>query len=239
MIADYVIKQLAQKYQTTELNIRREYFQHLFLSYFYQQSKTDNIYFKGGTALRILYHSPRFSEDLDFSASSHNKKSIESIIISALAEIEKEGGKANLQEAKPTTGGYLAIIHFNGGNSSIAIQVEISFREGEKQAETASVFSDFVPAYTLVHLGQKQLIGEKISALFSRKKPRDFYDIYFLLRANLLTIEQRKLLRDIPQLLNKTDIDFEDELKIFLPKSHWSIIRNFSSNLMREIQRFL
>lgn len=69
MIADHVLKSLATKFQTTELNVRREYCQHLFLSYFYQQPLTDHIYFKGGTALRTLYNSPRFSEDLDFSAS--------------------------------------------------------------------------------------------------------------------------------------------------------------------------
>jgi len=69
MISNEALQALATKLQTTELNVRREYFQHLFLSYFYQQPLTDRIYFKGGSALRMLYHSPRFSEDLDFSSS--------------------------------------------------------------------------------------------------------------------------------------------------------------------------
>jgi predicted nucleotidyltransferase component of viral defense system len=63
MIANDALKTLATKLQTTELNVRREYFQHLFLSYFYQQPLADWIYFKGDTALRMLYNSPRFSED--------------------------------------------------------------------------------------------------------------------------------------------------------------------------------
>ena len=66
MISEKTIKELTQKYQTTEINIIREYCQHLFLSYFYQKRKSEQIYFKGGTALRIIYNSPRFSEDLDF-----------------------------------------------------------------------------------------------------------------------------------------------------------------------------
>ena len=36
MIADDSLSALATKLQTTELNVRREYFQRLFLSYFYQ-----------------------------------------------------------------------------------------------------------------------------------------------------------------------------------------------------------
>ena len=62
MISHDALRALATQSQTTELNIRREYCQHLFLSYFYQQPLTDQVYFKGGTALRMLYHSPRFSE---------------------------------------------------------------------------------------------------------------------------------------------------------------------------------
>lgn len=61
MISEEEIQRLASKYQTSEGNIRREYFQHLFLSYFYQQPKAADIFFKGGTALRLLYQSPRFS----------------------------------------------------------------------------------------------------------------------------------------------------------------------------------
>ena len=63
MISIAKIKELATKYQTTELNVIREYFQHLFLSYFYQQSTAGSIYFKGGTAMRTIYRSPRFSDD--------------------------------------------------------------------------------------------------------------------------------------------------------------------------------
>ena len=67
MITADTIKKMAVALQTTELNIAREYAQHLFLSGFYQQRGTHPVMFKGGTALRIVYNSPRFSEDLDFS----------------------------------------------------------------------------------------------------------------------------------------------------------------------------
>ena len=47
MLEESLIKTLAVKFQTTELNIRREYAQHLFLSYFYQRPETKKVWFKG------------------------------------------------------------------------------------------------------------------------------------------------------------------------------------------------
>lgn len=237
MISDESIKIIAKKYQTTELNVRREYFQHLFLSYFYQQPHSDKIFFKGGTALRILYNSPRFSEDLDFSSAIRDIKAIETSIIATLGEIEREGVDTNIQEAKTTSGGYLAIISFANRSSTISIQLEISLREKKKKGEVATIASDFIPSYALMHLESKDLIKEKIQALLSRKKPRDFYDIYFLLRANLITVKERSMLSRVSQELKNTRISFEKELKLFLPKNHQMIIKNFKSALEREIKR--
>ncbi|MBN1444929.1 MAG: nucleotidyl transferase AbiEii/AbiGii toxin family protein [Candidatus Omnitrophica bacterium] len=58
---------MALQYKTTEINIAREYVQHLFLSSLYREKSSEKVLFKGGTALRIVFQSPRFSEDLDFS----------------------------------------------------------------------------------------------------------------------------------------------------------------------------
>ena len=68
MISKEQFRKLTVKYQTTEWNTAREYLQHIFLSYFYELSQSGGIYFKGGTALKLIYGSPRFSEDLDFSS---------------------------------------------------------------------------------------------------------------------------------------------------------------------------
>jgi len=112
MISQLKIIQLSQQLQTTELNIRREYIQHLFLSYFYKQNGSDLFLFKGGTALRIVFNSPRFSEDLDFSSKKTGLKAIEDIILATLNNIEREGIKTNIVESKSTSGGYLANLEF-------------------------------------------------------------------------------------------------------------------------------
>ena len=68
MITNEALEKLARQYQTGIFpNIVREYFQHMFLSELYKLPGADQLLFKGGTALRVIYDSPRFSEDLDFS----------------------------------------------------------------------------------------------------------------------------------------------------------------------------
>lgn len=236
MLSQDQIKNLTNKFQTTELNIHREYFQHLFLSYFYQQEQVSSIFFKGGTALRLLYNSPRFSEDLDFSTTYADIKEIEEAILNTLESIQKENISVTLQESKQTSGGYLGTIEFD---SSIPILVQISLREGDKKGQVITVPNDFIPVYTITSLDQEQLVGEKLQALFDRKKPRDFYDLYFMLRSNLISQEQRISLKQALEIIKATDINFENELKQFLPRSHWLIIRDFKQALEREAQRFI
>jgi len=237
MISFDKIKELATKNQTIELNTIREYFQHLFLSYFYQQPLSRSIYFKGGTALKIIYHSPRFSEDLDFSAHDIKVKDLEQVIVSTLDSIEKENIKILLNEAKITSGGYLVNILFESeGFQKIIIQLEISFRDRELKSELVTISSDYIAPYTIIGLASEILIEEKIQALLSRKKPRDFYDLYFILRSNLLPPKKKEVLHKVFKILKNVDINFERELKVFLPKSHWAIIRDFKQTLIRELQ---
>ncbi len=107
MISGEAIKRLAVSWQTAELNVAREYAQHLFLSGFYRQSGTQRVMFKGGTALRIVYGSPRFSEDLDFSGFGVGVKDIEDWVTNASEGIERAGISISIEESKKTSGGYL------------------------------------------------------------------------------------------------------------------------------------
>lgn len=237
MISEDLIIELTNKYQTSEQNVRREYFQHLFLSYFYQQPKAANIFFKGGTALRLLYNSPRFSEDLDFNAVFIKFHEIEQLLLDTLAQMEKENIRFVLKEAKQTTGGFLSIISFEALEASIDIQIEISLREGEKKGEIFSVSNDFIPPYNVMAVTEVELVSGKVRALLQRKKARDFYDLYFVLRSRLSVSKKRELFPQVLDILKKTNINFGRDLKQFLPKSHWLIIKDFKQTLEREIKR--
>lgn len=239
MISVSTIYELAKKQQTTQLNIRREYVQHLFLSHFYRQTKTDGIFFKGGTALRLVFGSPRFSEDLDFSTSLSKLKTIEEVLLDTLKEIEREGILTEIIEAKETSGGYLSELFFTLNTQHINILLQFSKRNPKDMGEVMTIANNFIPSYTVILLDRKQLVNEKIQALLTRSKPRDFYDLYFLIRSGLLPNEDKELLIKVKRKLAASTIHFEQELKQFLPNSHWPIIRNFRTSLEREIDRFI
>jgi len=239
MIDSSLIKIIAKKQQTTEVNARREYAQHLFLNYFYQQPLTNKIFFKGGTALRLVYGSPRFSEDLDFSSNVANIGKIEQAALEVLGEIEREGIKTEIVESKSTPGGYLGIFSFQLLETTVALRLEISSRDKQVKGEVVTVMGEFIPSYTIMILRLEQLIGQKIRALKQRQKPRDWYDLYFILRANLLPVPQRAVLNQLLLQLKTIKINFARELKLFLPQSHWLVIKDFKGSLTREITRYL
>jgi len=170
------IQLLATKLQTRDVNIAREYIQNIFLSFFYEQKESRNILFKGGTALRIVFQSPRFSEDLDFSTNKlFSLKEIEQIIIKAISNIENLGIKTDIKESKITTGGYLGIINFKFLEYDLDIYLEISFRKKTKiKGEVFVINNSFVPSYLLVILSQEQIVAEKIQAAL-KGEPQFFY----------------------------------------------------------------
>jgi len=240
MLSKEVLNKLAIKTQTSEDNIAREYVQHIFLSVLGQIEGAAKLLFKGGTALRLIYKSPRYSEDLDFTGSGISVKEIEDLLQEAFLEMERLGFIVHLEDATTTTGGYLGKIYVEFYNYRILIKLEISLRAKKKiEAATAFVESDFVPNYLIYHLPQDILVGEKISALLSRGKPRDYFDAYFILRNHLLPANEKKKLKTVVERLGKLKIDFKHELGRFLPQGFQPIIKKFEQTLSQEIRRHI
>lgn len=239
MISKNTIKELTSKYQTVELNVIREYCQHLFLSFFYKEKLSEYVLFKGGTALRLIYNSPRFSEDLDFSAFNINTKDLEDLFLDTIFHIEKIGIKIELEESKFTRGGYLGIVFFEIWDTKDMIRIEVSLRRKIKiKGELNLIYSDYIAPFNVIVLPKKLLVEEKIKALLEREKPRDFFDIYFLLRSDLsLDISKLDLFKVLKKL-ETTKIDFKKELKILLPKSYHMLLKNFVEILRKEINKY-
>jgi len=216
MLSEQQIKELAIKTQTSLLNVAREYVQNLFLHYFYLQEKSESVLFKGGTALRIVYRSPRFSEDLDFSAPNIHKQTIENLLEGTFLKLEAEGLKIDIEESKMTSGGFLAIISVKLISHAFTISFELSSRKKTPKGEIVLIENPYISSYTIVSLKKEELISEKIEALLNRQKPRDFFDLYFMLRANL--IPEKNILKRILPIVEKTKIGFKNELSQFLPQ---------------------
>jgi predicted nucleotidyltransferase component of viral defense system len=244
MITEEKIRELATKYRMpVTKNVTREYLQHLFLSYLYEFAGAENIMFKGGTALRIIYGSPRFSEDLDFSlfnvASHESFRFIEDRLQDTLKGVEQLGIDVDLgAKTGSTTWGYRGEATFSLHGQSIILAIDVSGRNSRHiEAEMVTITSDYIPTYNLHHLPKRLLVEEKIDALFKRHKPRDFYDLYFMLRKGLVEADQKDRLVKAKKLIEETKIDFKTELENLLPKDHHAIIGQLKDRLLDELNR--
>lgn len=204
--------------------------------------------FKGGTALRILYGSPRFSEDLDFSLfrvpSHETARTIEDLFAAVLAEVERMGAKVGLgPKPGPITRGYYGEAQFQIHEfDPVIAAVNVHLHpEQEVGGEVVSIVGDFVPAYNVSHLPQALLVTEKIEALLSRKKARDFYDLYFMLRRGLLSPEHKARVAGARQAVEHAvqTVDIAGELSALLPADQQLLVSDFSTALRREMNRQL
>lgn len=246
MIDPQALERIAQKEKTSIFpNIVREYSQHLFLTELYRLPGSEHLLFKGGTALRIIYGCPRFSEDLDFSlfnvSSPEIQSFIEKLFMDVLAKMEGDGFHVEIgNKSAPTSGGYFGMATlYMPSYPPIGIEINVSTRNGhDVRGEVDSIANNFVPTYTLYHLPQEKLVEEKVfGALRERKKPRDYYDLYFIMRKGMFSAGQKQRLAVVAvEIIEEMKgIDFRGELGAFLPIDQQLIIRDFPQTLEREL----
>ncbi len=103
--------------------------------------------------------------------------------------------------------------------------------------------SDLVPAYTLYHLNEQDLVREKVEAGLTRGKARDFYDLYFILRSRMAFSEvfskDKTIKSKLVNAVSKQRLDLKSELKRFLPVSQHILLRNFNKTVLSELEKHL
>lgn len=229
-------KRQAVRWQTSLLNVAREYVQHIFLSYLYGFPESERLAFKGGTALRILYGSPRFSEDLDFTG--HLKPfHLAQLLTQTTDRITAEGLSFQTLEAKATSGGFLALYQCPLYEEAVRLELNVSLRS-RAPTEAILVTNPLIPPYQCLRLPLKEMVAEKLQALLFRRKPRDFFDLYFLLRQRLgieaIVPCKKRLLTEVKHLDAKI---IQRELKVFLPVSYHTIAAQLPRALTEELNR--
>mgnify|MGYP001602828585 FL=1 len=76
--------------------ILREYLEILILKELYKLPDGKKLYFTGGTYLRLVYQTKRFSEDLGFNAGHMKKGDFEALLKKVQGNLKKEGLKIKL-----------------------------------------------------------------------------------------------------------------------------------------------
>lgn len=195
------IRKKAEEAKIDDITVMREYWQLLFLQKLYQLKGSENMIFKGGTAIRFLFNSFRFSEDLDFTAVVSKQKIAE--LLQETYDFYKKNTIETLEFKKERVWDkfeeeslrYRFLFTPKNRSQKISIRIDVSFREKpiETEKTVLTLFDYPISPYPLVrHLSGQEILAEKIRALFVRGKPRDLFDVWYLLTKKIPL--QQKLL---------------------------------------------
>jgi predicted nucleotidyltransferase component of viral defense system len=234
MLTKAQIQRIAQRNSVGMQVQERDYIQHLILWLLY--SHTQELVFKGGTALRMVYSGNRYSEDLDFNGPDEVAvlRSLWGRIVVGLRDY---GVIAELRNEWVSDVGYSADVSFRGplydGRDHSKGKVRVDVNRRPEQVETrrelvASGYDDVRP-FVVTVLTLEHLAAEKIRALLMRAKPRDVYDIWLLLgqgvRPNQVLIERKLATNGIEwsdgalkEALERVRVDWEQDLRHLLPQ---------------------
>lgn len=205
--------------------------------------------FKGGTVLKKVYFDDyRFSEDLDFTLLEDNISN-EQIFewFGEVFEIIKE--EANIPLEKIDDGehedgginfhiGYIGPLGGFGNNKSV--KVDISRSETlvfEPITKEAIVNYSDLEEYQLLCYPLEELLVEKLRCVMQRMQPRDYYDIWYLLEIEEMSIDfyeaefiikckskeldpkefHEKLEKKIPQYKARWEKSMSDQIKNLPP----------------------
>lgn len=242
----------AKASQIDTVTIEREYWQLLFLQRLYSLEGTEQFYFKGGTAIRFLLGSFRFSEDLDFTSRLSPKAGRS--LVEQTFEFLRDNSGIDLelrQEKIPARFKDISVsfrLLFPPQNipQKTSVRIDISYREQPitREETVLKPFDYPISPYPLVvHLTAREILAEKVRALFVRHTPRDLFDLWFLFTKNIkldqgLIKKKIKLYPEIKfsysRLREKIESLSEKELKQdlnqFLPERY----RNFYQKLQQE-----
>ncbi len=174
-----IAKELALKLKININQITREYWEMMILRQISQSKISDFLIFVGGTALRLAYASPRFSDDLDF----YLKKKFSFTFFKA--EIERIAKTLNLQitDLYKKYFSLLAEFKINVDYLPLPFRIKIEVRKEliKKNFETRLLISPTVNFQVLLYVASLEKIKEmKLKALKERKDPRDLFDLWFI-----------------------------------------------------------
>lgn len=205
--------------------IEKDYFCSMILNYLQNQS-IDSLVFKGGTLLAKAYAGfYRLSEDLDFTLPispnakrkqrSNRAKPYKSIV-NTIPEHFQEFTLVNALTGSNESRQYNAEVRYTSlvDDEEGRILIEISLREELVAAPTrANLHSVLLSPFTnkpmlapikFQSLSKLEAYAEKIRAALARNRLaiRDFYDIYFALKKNLINLEDANLIGYVSQKLS-------------------------------------
>jgi len=187
------IKQIISKAPNRLLarNLVREYCQARILQFLQEGGAFTSWIFHGGTALRLLYMLPRYSEDLDFAlANPSDPKDFVKVISAVCKSFEAEAYLVKSHKLKVDIPVKSAFITFPGlfyelglsphRTEALSIRVEVDSHPPEGGLFETSIIRRYI-ILNVLHYDQASLLSGKLHAILMRPyfKGRDLYDLYW------------------------------------------------------------
>jgi predicted nucleotidyltransferase component of viral defense system len=167
-----------------------EYLQYEILDSIFKQKNSEKLSFIGGTSIRIVYFSQRFSEDLDFDNFGLNYENFKLLLDKVVKDMELKGFELEFKFIEKMA--FHCYIRF----PKILFENKLSPNEDEKiliRIDTVNKEKNIVPqvfvlnnfsVYRQILVNPiSTILAQKIIAILERKreKGRDFYDVSYLL----------------------------------------------------------
>lgn len=224
------LNRLTREIKISKDQILREEAEMWFLSMLAESKIGTRVIFYGGTALRLAYGSPRFSEDIDLIKIKPLKfKDFESFIKKVAG---KSNGRWRIRDLKAKRQTFFALFLIDEEKLkhkfSLKIELHVPNRRVSIESQLALIKS---PTSILEPLLLVPTIRElkklKEETIVARKKARDIFDLWYIAQVN------RELLSlPLPRGIY-TEREFKNELQVFLPPKFYPVIKQLYEQTKR------
>lgn len=213
-------QEISRKLKISRDFVVREEYEILLLKEIFESEFGASLVFKGGTALRLVYNSPRFSEDLDFTLIQKvNRKKF----LLFLKEMSKIYPAITAVETMDKFYTVFALVKIKEDylERGFSIKIEVSKREGrwtlDKDFSQQVIRSEVTPLSVLAQVASlKRILKEKEDAIKNRKAARDIFDLWF--------INQLYQRRVKPSFAGYDKKQVKSELHKYLSGNFWRLI---------------
>ncbi|MBI2145318.1 nucleotidyl transferase AbiEii/AbiGii toxin family protein [Candidatus Woesearchaeota archaeon] len=203
---------IASRHPFNNILLTKDYYVTVFL---YLCKEIDGLYFKGGTALqKIFLNHSRLSEDIDYTVTIDVEEAKREIT----EAIKASQFATSITKDKDVEGFTRLVIHYKGfGDEDGTVFIDLNKRARlllkPERHEIKHFYPDNIPAFSVNTLARDEMFAEKVAAAVGRNRPRDYYDVYTMIKANLpinLDIVKQKCRQsgtefNVPRMFSKAD----------------------------------
>lgn len=245
--------QLGNSMGIDSFSVVREFVQITFLNEFYAIPSSGKTIFKGGTALRLLFGSNRFSEDLDFTTDLE-KKDLDEITSRTVGGMRKKVPNIAIRDLETIAGvSKKLVVQTEMIAQPLTIKLDFSQRERVFFVKQGVIKTSLPVSSTVLisFMDPTEILAEKVRAIMTREKGRDIYDMWYLLSKGVKfdsKLIQKKLMYynekyDRNKLIKKITAwnsrEMDQDIRKFLPQKDRVVINKLKELLLEAVNQSL